>query len=77
MSDDERYWPTEELNQELMRRGCVSTGHPSGRGTIWLNASGQVMTVPAPPDARGYPPRLARDLLYFADLGNRPDFLYH
>jgi hypothetical protein len=44
---------------------------------IWLNASGDTFTVPPPPDQRGYSPPIVRDILFFADIGNRPHFLHH
>lgn len=64
---EERYWSQEDLSQELLRRGCVETGHKIGRGTLWFNNDGESFSVPPAPESRGYPPRLIRDILFFAD----------
>lgn len=42
---EERYWTEEELTQELLRHGCVETGHKIGRGTLWLNNEGESIVV--------------------------------
>jgi hypothetical protein len=73
-----RHLTPEGLAQELIRRGCVETGHKWQGGTIWLNSQGEEFSVPPPPDSAGYPERLVEDILFFADpirmkLGIKPN----
>jgi len=72
-----KHFSSEELAQELLRRGCVETGHKWRGGTIWLNSNGEEFSIPPPPDSVGYPAGIVAEILFFADplrltLGIKP-----